>query len=151
FRREVLSQFRFDENLTGYALGEDVEFCMRAGRRFRFGAYPAARWHHRRSVVGRPDAAEIRKMACASAAYLWRVHRRHVGDDLSYLWLLAGFGLERVLAEADKTMRQWIWEATSLITDPAHREILRLARQRGFRADSRRIAEKAECGIRSAV
>src|SRR5215831_17334690 len=51
YRREMLRKFRFDENLTGYALGEDVEFCLRAGREFRFGGYPAVRWHHRRSAV----------------------------------------------------------------------------------------------------
>lgn len=107
FSREVLREFRFDEALTGYALGEDFEFCIRAGRRFRFGAYPAARWHHRRSAVGRPDTAEMRKMARASAAYLRRVHRRHVADDLSYLWLLAGFRLEQVLSNVTSSLHQW--------------------------------------------
>ena len=94
FRREVLREFRFDENLTGYALGEDFDFCIRAGRRFRFGGLPAVRWHHRRSAIGRPDPREMRSMARASAAYLRRAHRRHVGDDLAYLWLCVGFLLE---------------------------------------------------------
>ena len=105
FRREVLRQFRFDETLTGYALGEDVEFCLRAGHRFRFGAYPAARWHHRRSAVGRPDQREMRRMARASAAYLRRAHRRHIGDDLSYLWLMAGFGVEQLVSIATARRR----------------------------------------------
>jgi len=107
FRREVLREFRFDEALTGYALGEDLEFCIRAGRRFRFGGYPAARWHHRRSLVGRPDPAEMRKMARASAAYLRRVHRKHFGDDLAYLWLMAGFGLEHISSIAMSSLHQY--------------------------------------------
>jgi GT2 family glycosyltransferase len=94
FRREVLREFRFDENLIGYALGEDFDFCVRAGRRFRFGGLPAVRWHHRRSAIGRPDPVEMRAMARASAAYLRRAHRLHVGDDLAYLWLCVGFLVE---------------------------------------------------------
>ena len=100
FRRKVLDEFAFDEHLTGYALGEDVEFCIRAGRRFRFGGYPAARWHHRRSSAGRPVAQEMRRLARASAAYLRTVHRRHVGDDVAYFWLLAGYSIEQALRTA---------------------------------------------------
>jgi GT2 family glycosyltransferase len=111
FRREVLREFRFDENLTGYALGEDFDFCIRAGRRFRFGGLPAVRWHHRRSGVGRPEPAEMRAMAHVSAVYLWRAHRRHVGDDVAYLWLMAGFGLERVMSSAARPLRRFWWLA----------------------------------------
>ena len=96
FRREVLEQFRFDETLTGYALGEDFEFCLTAGRLFQFGTCPAARVHHRRSLTGRPTAGELRKMSRLSAGYLWRKHRRHFGHDLSYVWLRFGFVLERL-------------------------------------------------------
>src|ERR1051325_1823564 len=52
-RREVLERFRFDEDLQGYALGEDVDFFLRAGKVFSFGAVPSAKAHHRRSKVGR--------------------------------------------------------------------------------------------------
>jgi GT2 family glycosyltransferase len=107
FRREVLRQFQFDENLTGYALGEDFDFCIRAGSRFRFGGHPAVHWHHRRSAIGRPDAAELREMARASAAYLRRAHRRDIGDDVAYLWLMAGFGLERGLSTAARPLRRF--------------------------------------------
>lgn len=111
FRREVLEQYQFDECLTGYALGEDVEFCLRAGRVFRFGAYPGAQWHHRRSSVGRLSPAEIRDMARASAAYLRRLHRRHAGDDLAYIWLSIGLKLDQVLSSwsARATFLQSSW------------------------------------------
>src|SRR5215471_359638 len=111
FRREVLREFRFDENLTGYALGEDFDFCIRAGRRFRFGGLPAVRWHHRRSAIGRPDPLEMRSLARASAAYLRRAHRRHLGDDVAYMWLMAGFELERVLRSAVRPFRRSWWMA----------------------------------------
>lgn len=111
FRREVLREFRFDENLIGYALGEDFDFCVRAGRRFRFGGLPAVRWHHRRSAIGRPDPVEMRAMARASAAHLRRAHRRHLGDDVAYMWLMAGFALERVLRNAVRPFRRSWWMA----------------------------------------
>jgi glycosyltransferase involved in cell wall biosynthesis len=110
-RREVMRQFQFDENLTGYALGEDFDFCLRAGSRFGFGGLPAVRWHHRRSAVGRPDAARMRVMARASAGYLWRAHRRHIGDDLAYLWLISGFRLERVFSSAARSLHRSWWLA----------------------------------------
>ena len=111
FRREVLREFRFDENLIGYALGEDFDFCVRAGRRFRFGGLPAVRWHHRRSAIGRPDPVEMRAMARASAAHLRRAHRGHLGDDVAYMWLMAGFALERVLRNAVRPFRRSWWMA----------------------------------------
>jgi len=111
FRREVLREFRFDENLIGYALGEDFDFCVRAGRRFRFGGLPAVRWHHRRSAIGRPNPVEMRAMARASAAHLRRAHRRHLGDDVAYMWLMAGFALERVLRNAVRPLRRSWWMA----------------------------------------
>ncbi|HEY6329240.1 MAG TPA: glycosyltransferase [Blastocatellia bacterium] len=97
FRRHVLQRFSFDEELTGYALGEDVEFCLRAGKSLKFGVYPHARVHHRRSETARPPAAELREMARKSASRLWRTHRRHLGDDLCYLWLCFGLAAERLL------------------------------------------------------
>jgi GT2 family glycosyltransferase len=100
FRRRVLERFSFDETMTGYALGEDVEFCLRAGSEFRFGVYPGAGVVHRRSAASRPDPGDLRTMARLSANRLWRKHRRHTGDDLCYLWLLAGFGAERLVSMA---------------------------------------------------
>jgi glycosyltransferase involved in cell wall biosynthesis len=102
FRRRVLERFRFDETLIGYGLGEDIEFCLSAGKAFRFGAYPAALVHHRRSSAGRPDPLAVRTMARSSARRLWQAQRRHAGDDLCYLWLRIGFGVERFVSSRIK-------------------------------------------------
>jgi glycosyltransferase involved in cell wall biosynthesis len=98
FRRSVLERFSFDESLAGYALGEDVEFCLRAGRVFKFGVFPSAKVHHRRSEIARPPATELRDMARESAARLWRAHRRHLSDDACYFWLCFGLAVERVIS-----------------------------------------------------
>ncbi|HUK90530.1 MAG TPA: glycosyltransferase [Blastocatellia bacterium] len=96
FRRRVLERFSFDDGLVGYGLGEDIEFCQRAGQIFQFGAYPAARAHHRRSSVGRAGQTELRSMVVESSRRMWLVNRRHLGDDLCYLWLCVGLVAERL-------------------------------------------------------
>jgi transcriptional regulator with XRE-family HTH domain len=42
----------------------------------------------------------------------------------------------------EEQLRHWAAEMLALITQPVHREMLRLSRQRGFRTDSRWVAEK---------
>ena len=96
FRRAVLEQFNFDEGLTGYALGEDWDFSLRAGRVFRFGAIPTACAYHRRSPMGRAEPVAMRHALRASITFLWLRHRRHPGDDLCYLWLRLGLALDAV-------------------------------------------------------
>jgi transcriptional regulator with XRE-family HTH domain len=49
--------------------------------------------------------------------------------------------------ETQEGLRQWILQATCLVTDPTHREILRLTHEPEFQADSRWIAEQAGVGI----
>jgi GT2 family glycosyltransferase len=99
-RREVLERYLFDEELEGYALGEDVDFFLRAGRTFRFGALPAAKAHHRRSQVGRAAGAKMYDSVMASAKYLRARHRSNFADDVAYFWFLVGLRLERWLGRA---------------------------------------------------
>jgi glycosyltransferase involved in cell wall biosynthesis len=99
-RREVLERFRFDEDLEGYALGEDVDFFLRAGKAFGFGAAPAAKAHHRRSPVGRVGGAKMLDAVKSSSRYLWTRHRAGFADDLAYFWFMLGLSLEIWLAKA---------------------------------------------------
>jgi glycosyltransferase involved in cell wall biosynthesis len=93
-RRAVLERFRFDEDLQGYALGEDVDFFLRAGKVFGFGAIPSAKAHHRRSKVGRAGGEKMHDAVKSSARYLWARHREGFLDDAAYLWFLLGSGLQ---------------------------------------------------------
>lgn len=99
-RRGVLERFRFDDGLEGYALGEDVDFFLRAGSAFGFGAAPTAHAHHRRSHVGRTGGAKMLDAVKSSARYLWKRHRAGFADDLAYFWFLVGLSLEIWLAKA---------------------------------------------------
>lgn len=97
-RRAVLERFRFDDRLEGYALGEDVDFFLRAGKVFSFGAIPSAKAHHRRSKVGRAGGEKMYDAVKSSASYLRARHRAGFIDDVAYFWFLLGFGLEAWLS-----------------------------------------------------
>ena len=117
-RREVLERFRFDEDLEGYALGEDVDFFLRAGKVFSFGAVPSAKAHHRRSGVGRAGVEKMLDAVKSSSRYLWTRHRANFMDDLAYLWFLLGLNLETRLARAKVKLRSWPGVAASFQTPP---------------------------------
>lgn len=104
-RREVLERFRFDEDLEGYALGEDVDFFLRAGKVFGFGAIPSAKAHHRRSKVGRVGGEKMHDAVKSSARYLWARHRAGFVDDVAYFWFLLGSGVGARLARARARLR----------------------------------------------
>lgn len=53
YRREVFDEFRFDESLAGWALGEDVDFSYRVRQRYRLVVTPDARTEHRQSDLER--------------------------------------------------------------------------------------------------
>ncbi|MCO6450547.1 MAG: glycosyltransferase family 2 protein [Caldilineales bacterium] len=53
FRRAAIEGMWFDENLGGYADGEDVDFSLRAGRKSSLWQTPNARLQHHKSRSGR--------------------------------------------------------------------------------------------------
>ncbi len=93
-RRAVLERFQFDSDLKGYALGEDVDFFLRAEQVFRFMAVPELKSHHRRSLKERATPEQMRAAIRLSTAYLWKRHRQNLLDDGAYLWFLIGHELE---------------------------------------------------------
>jgi GT2 family glycosyltransferase len=79
-RRDAASAVRFDERLTGYALGEDDDFSFRLSRMGKMRYLPAAVVHHRQ--VGRPglvDSRAFNRNLVLSRAYLLR---KNFGDGV---------------------------------------------------------------------
>jgi succinoglycan biosynthesis protein ExoA len=62
FRREVFADELFDERLTGYAIGEDLQFSYRVSRRWKLVLTPRARVDHRHTGGGRPRAGRLEEM-----------------------------------------------------------------------------------------
>jgi GT2 family glycosyltransferase len=56
FRTEVLHSLAFDESRQGYCLGEDVDYSLRVGERWRLVVTPYARLEHLTSPIGRYSA-----------------------------------------------------------------------------------------------
>jgi len=75
-RTAVARQTGFDARRPGYALGEDLDFCWRAGGRFRFARKLRA-WHRRDGA----DRADPARRAHGKVAFLVWLARRHGGGN----------------------------------------------------------------------
>lgn len=81
YRRHVLESLSFDTRMTGYSLGEDLDFSYRVGKSGRLLVAPAARLRHLRSPVDRLDVRRL-----TTEQVVWR----H-----SWVSELRGFGVSR--------------------------------------------------------
>ena len=93
-RREVFSEFRFDEALDrtgGYSLGEDVIFSYAVGRKWKLVAVERSKMLHHHAEGGRPDA---RAMARIRVLNQHRFLRDVMGATplrtAAFTWALAG-------------------------------------------------------------
>jgi len=114
FRREVLREFRFDEALAKYWVGDDFEMAYRVSKKYRLIQAAAARLYHYVSPLGRDSARRHAKMAVVNHRYL---SRKCFGDSLpsrvwwlwselgmtliGTLWLVTGRGAGRFLGILD--------------------------------------------------
>jgi succinoglycan biosynthesis protein ExoA len=91
YRREVLDALSFDERLSGYALGEDLQFSYRVSRCWKLVLIPEARLHHRHAGGGRPVGDEHQIMAVYNRYLFFREHVAHgVFDWVAYAWSAIG-------------------------------------------------------------
>lgn len=97
WRREVFEEFLFDENLTGPAIGEDLEFSTRAGTKWRLVIQPAARMFHHRSPDERPPS---RRVFADKVSFFHYHFRKNLSGTpaswIAFLWLNVGFALDAV-------------------------------------------------------
>jgi GT2 family glycosyltransferase len=91
YRREVLDALSFDERLSGYALGEDLQFSYRVSRRWKLVLVPDARLQHRHAGGGRPVGDDHQAMAVYNRYLFFREHvARGVFDWVAYAWSSIG-------------------------------------------------------------
>ena len=92
YRRHIFNEFLFDENLTGPAVGEDVDFSYRVGRRWRMVIKPSAKVYHYPSPDERLD---IRANFSQKVKFYNYHYRKNINKTLlsyvSYVWLNVGF------------------------------------------------------------
>lgn len=76
FRVAAIAGLRFDEDRTGYAIGEDVDFGLRASSRGALRHVPTARLVHHQSPVNRHDRPALVRMA---VAHRWTLAEDRLG------------------------------------------------------------------------
>jgi GT2 family glycosyltransferase len=106
YRREVFEHERFDENLSGYAFKEDIDFSYRLSKRgYVLVQTPEARIEHLKAAPERLTPFDHQRMALANQFYL---HRKNMPQTLrnkaALWWALAGtlpFNVGKVLQTRD--------------------------------------------------
>ena len=91
FRSEAIRHLRFDPNLTGGSLAEDIDFCAHLPTSTKLVIAPNARLIHKKSAVGRATAHWLDPHS--QAAVYMRIRNWHRGwlDDLAFAWLQIGY------------------------------------------------------------
>ena len=91
FRSDCVRHLRFDMNLTGGCLAEDIDFCARLPRGTVLLIAPNARLVHNRSAVGRVSSHWLDAHSQASSYMRHRNWNRSVKDAVSFAWLQVGY------------------------------------------------------------
>ncbi len=98
WRREILIEFKFDENLNGYSYYEDVDFSYRVSRKYENIFTPYAKALHNVSLVARIDAATRKKMMIDNSHYLFKKNLpQTLKHKLAFYWSIIGLCLSGTL------------------------------------------------------
>ncbi|MFA6091819.1 MAG: glycosyltransferase family 2 protein [Elusimicrobiota bacterium] len=94
WRREVFSEFLFDESLPGLGINEDVDFSYRVSRKWRNFYTPKARCLHERPSLEREARWNYLAREYSSA---WHLFKKNQPKDplhsAAFLWQCVGLGV----------------------------------------------------------
>lgn len=92
YRKQIFNDFQFDEQLKGPAVGEDLDFSYRVGKRWLMVIEPSAKVYHYPSMAARGDlrATYTQKVMFYNYHYTKNIHKSFF-SMISYLWLNVGF------------------------------------------------------------
>lgn len=89
YRRVVFDSVSFDEKLSGFGDGEDLDFSYRVHRMIEGSLYvnPQARLIHQKAVTGRSLKRDLFKMQEVYGLYLWKkLFRGNRAAFFCYIW-----------------------------------------------------------------
>lgn len=95
YRREVFTQFHFDQRLGAYGWGEDRDFSYRVGQRYQLMATPAAQLIHLKATGGRINA---RYMGFMETNYLYRFFAKNM-PKRPHNWLALSWSLLGIMVK----------------------------------------------------
>jgi GT2 family glycosyltransferase len=123
FRADVVRDIRFDGSLRGLPPGEDVDFCIRVGRRTRLVIAPRARIAHQPSPTGRSKEYWIKEYAQGKLYVYHRNWQWGLRNRLCCLWFEVGCALAATFASLHRrSLTPWraflkgVREAANLTT-----------------------------------
>jgi GT2 family glycosyltransferase len=92
FPKDVFMRHKFDENMTGYALGEDVDLSLRIGREHCLLQTPFAGIYHNHSPRGRDSWRLLGEKSVVNHYYIFRKNfAPSVTGTLLLIWVELGF------------------------------------------------------------
>jgi GT2 family glycosyltransferase len=99
FRKHVLQQFRFDENLLGYANAEDLDFSFRVSRHYKLMLAPLAKVYHHVSPIERDRLDIYFSNKIFHAYYLFRKNiPGTISNWFDFIWLNIGYMLSALIS-----------------------------------------------------
>jgi GT2 family glycosyltransferase len=98
YRREVLNEFKFDENLHGYCWGEDDDFSFRVSRKYINVYTPYAKVEHKSSPVAKDRRYARMKMVIENHYYLFKKNLPQTFKHrFAFWWSVAGLFVMEIL------------------------------------------------------
>jgi GT2 family glycosyltransferase len=100
YKLEVLKDQQFDENLSGYALAEDLDFSYRLNRKYGNSLFitPYARLMHRASVVERIPSEKMVYTNQINHFYLnFKDFNKTISEKLIFAWAVSGIAFLRIM------------------------------------------------------
>jgi GT2 family glycosyltransferase len=106
FRTAVFDEFAFDDEMTGYSIGEDYDFTFRVSRKHRIAIEPAAECVHHFTPTMRGSRRGHARMR-TEATHRWVSRHRTLGMSLAAFWwsalgdflLTLGYGITHLKRE----------------------------------------------------
>jgi len=87
YRRNILDEYRFDENLTGAAIREDLDISYRISRKYKLIYTPFAKLYHKASPAGREDEELYYQKYIYNHYYLFRKNiPKSLFNWLCFIW-----------------------------------------------------------------
>jgi glycosyltransferase involved in cell wall biosynthesis len=94
YRKAVFNQHRFDDELDGYVMAEDIDLSYRVSREFKLCVTPDAHFNHHRSKISR---ASVREREMRRVYFTQYFFKKNQGSSLlsfvARCWALIGLGL----------------------------------------------------------
>jgi len=116
YRKSVFTEFKFDEQMTGACVGEDLEFSMRAAKKFNFKLTPKLKIHHCPDSNERLDQENQAFQKIRFYRYHYKKNiKKSIVNKLLFYWLNFGFLFHYIVDLSPKKVKGfWLaWRTNS--------------------------------------